>query len=97
MDELATSLIKQAPGIGAIILVVVLFLRFMQRTESHFSEALNLQGEKYERLVLNLEDRHTTMHDRYEEAIAKMTKSAEQCHAIQRESLELIGHYKRQS
>ena len=53
------------------------------------------QGEKYEKLVLNLEDRHTVMHDRYEASIVTMAESAKQCHAIQRESLELIGAYKK--
>lgn len=94
VDELADTLIKQAPGIGAIIAVVMLFLRFMTKTETHFSDALNRQGEKSEKLALDMENRHNVMHDRYEAAIQTMVESAKQCHAIQRESLELIGAFK---
>lgn len=69
--ESLKSLIEQAPGIAAVIVAVVLFLKAMDKKDAHFLGHLREQGEQTRVFQWDLANKYGIALERTNEALDK--------------------------
>lgn len=88
-------LIKSAPFMGGLIVIVIVFLKYMEKRDKVIREVCDNHNEVHARCITSI-DKNTEMHGRVIEALHTTTKTGEKVKVALTDSIDVLEEMKRE-